>query len=363
MKMKKLLALLLALVMVVAMVACGAKKEEAPAADAPAADAPAADAPAAKDEYVIGISMDTQNSAYWEAMMVGIDEAVAELGNVKVEYLVAEGNSDMQNQQISTFVSKGVDAIICVPKDAAACMTAVAEANAAGIPFIWCDRSMEGMDTETTWVDFGCGTDNYQLTRMGAEWLVEHAKEKGVTLYAIEFQGSLTDPNAIARSNAFQDVAKENSDVLTIVSSVPTDWDCDMAYGAMKSALAANPEINCVLGACDGFWPPVANALQELGLSFKSNEAGHVYYISVDGEPYTIRAIEQGYVDGIMCQPIIESAKTCVKAAVTLASGGTLDSEYEMAVCDTITQENFEEIGYTAYGYAGRMEYDYEVAN
>ena len=45
--MKKLLALLLALVMVLSMAACGAK-EEAPKAEAPAADAPAAEAPAAE---------------------------------------------------------------------------------------------------------------------------------------------------------------------------------------------------------------------------------------------------------------------------------------------------------------------------
>ena len=44
--MKKLIALLLALVMVLALVACGGQTD-APAADAPAADAPAADAPAA----------------------------------------------------------------------------------------------------------------------------------------------------------------------------------------------------------------------------------------------------------------------------------------------------------------------------
>jgi len=49
--MKKLLALLLALVMVLSMVACGAKTEPADKAeDAPAADAPAADAPAAPKE-------------------------------------------------------------------------------------------------------------------------------------------------------------------------------------------------------------------------------------------------------------------------------------------------------------------------
>lgn len=48
--MKKLIALLLALVMILGLVACGAK--DAPAADAPAADTPAADAPAASGEKV-----------------------------------------------------------------------------------------------------------------------------------------------------------------------------------------------------------------------------------------------------------------------------------------------------------------------
>ena len=51
--MKKLIALLLALVMVLGMVACGAKTDapaDAPAADAPAADAPAADETAKTEE-------------------------------------------------------------------------------------------------------------------------------------------------------------------------------------------------------------------------------------------------------------------------------------------------------------------------
>ena len=45
--MKKLIAMLLALVMVLSLAACGAK-QEAPATQPPAADAPAADAPAAE---------------------------------------------------------------------------------------------------------------------------------------------------------------------------------------------------------------------------------------------------------------------------------------------------------------------------
>ena len=52
--MKKMLALVLALMMVLSLVACGGNND-APAADAPAADAPAADAPAADEAAFTGV--------------------------------------------------------------------------------------------------------------------------------------------------------------------------------------------------------------------------------------------------------------------------------------------------------------------
>ncbi|MDO5400797.1 MAG: carbohydrate ABC transporter substrate-binding protein [Eubacteriales bacterium] len=58
-KMKKLIAMLLALVMVLSLCACGAKEEPAPAPEAPAADAPATEAPAAEapsgDKIVVNV--------------------------------------------------------------------------------------------------------------------------------------------------------------------------------------------------------------------------------------------------------------------------------------------------------------------
>ena len=67
--MKKLIALLLALVMVCGLVACGNK---APAADAPAADAPAADAPAADAPAADGAT----GSVYYLNFKPEFDEAL-----------------------------------------------------------------------------------------------------------------------------------------------------------------------------------------------------------------------------------------------------------------------------------------------
>ena len=67
--MKKLIALLLALAMVLSLAACGAS--DAPAAEAPKADAPAAEAPAEKK---------AEGSVYWLNFKPESDEALKELG-------------------------------------------------------------------------------------------------------------------------------------------------------------------------------------------------------------------------------------------------------------------------------------------
>lgn len=77
--MKKTLALLLALVMILAVcVACG-DKDEAPAAEAPAAETPAAEAPAAPDAAAPGAAAPAEEAAVGEPSEEPTGEPVAEL--------------------------------------------------------------------------------------------------------------------------------------------------------------------------------------------------------------------------------------------------------------------------------------------
>lgn len=108
--MKKLIALLLALVMVIGLVACGNSKApaadapaaDAPAADAPAADAPAADAPAADPAEIPTLSLLMFTEWYksgWEALVAYIDENAEELGfRIEIEQIAggAEGEQLLQ---------------------------------------------------------------------------------------------------------------------------------------------------------------------------------------------------------------------------------------------------------------------------
>ena len=93
--MKKLIALVLALLMVIAMTACGsapaaseAPKTDAPATDAPKTDAPATEAPAGGDGEPVKVVFIPKNlgNPYFEAINLGFEKAIEEIGADKFEY-------------------------------------------------------------------------------------------------------------------------------------------------------------------------------------------------------------------------------------------------------------------------------------
>ncbi len=120
--MKKYLALLLAVVMVFALAACGGGDEPAPATDAPATDAatdaPATDAPAtdapAAGSYNVGICQLVQHPALDQATQGFMDALNEELpGQVTFDNQNASNDIPMCSTIVNQFVADGVDLMLC----------------------------------------------------------------------------------------------------------------------------------------------------------------------------------------------------------------------------------------------------------
>ena len=122
--MKKIIALLMALVLVLGLTACGnnaaapeAPEADAPAADAPAADAPAADAPAAGDFKVGAIYINSKNdtAGYTFAHHNGITSAMKELGlDVDTQLVIVDEVPEDKEQvlaAVDTLVGEGANII------------------------------------------------------------------------------------------------------------------------------------------------------------------------------------------------------------------------------------------------------------
>ncbi|NWE37783.1 substrate-binding domain-containing protein, partial [Pseudomonas gingeri] len=132
---------------------------------------------AAHAELRIGVSVgqfDNYVSYLVQAMQ---DRAKASPDDVKLQ--VEDSASDVVRQlnQVESFISQKVDAIIVNPADTAATRKITEKANAAGIPLVYMNSRPE-VDTFPPGVVF-VGTDERAIGRMQMEYLAEKMGGKG----------------------------------------------------------------------------------------------------------------------------------------------------------------------------------------
>jgi len=134
--MKKALAILLALCMMFALVACG---QQAPADD----QQPAGDEVVQDDGYVFGAVMQSLSAPIWIELMDHGDKCAAEY-NATVDWKSAEGSLENQIALIEAFIEQGVDVILIDPIDKNALIPVIQQALEAGIGFVTMGNLVEG---------------------------------------------------------------------------------------------------------------------------------------------------------------------------------------------------------------------------
>ena len=167
--MKKLFALLLALVMVFALVACGAEKapvEEAPVVEAPVEEAPVEEAPAA--ELYIPVMAKGFQHQFWQAVAKGSEDAAADLG-VKIYFdgPASETEIAAQVDMVKKEMAKNPQALALAALSTEAVTEILEECAEKGIPVVGFDSGVPG-DTTGAVVATAC-TNNEAAAALAAE--------------------------------------------------------------------------------------------------------------------------------------------------------------------------------------------------
>ena len=171
--MKKLIALLLALTMVMALAACGAKAEapaatQAPAAEAPAAEAPAAEAPAAAEKMYIPVMAKGFQHQFWQAVAKGSADAAADLGvEIYFDGPASEPEIAAQVNMVKQEMSKNPVALALAALDTSAVADILDDCADKGIPVIGFDSGVPG-DTSGAVKATAC-TNNEAAAAIAAE--------------------------------------------------------------------------------------------------------------------------------------------------------------------------------------------------
>ena len=276
--MKKLIALLLALVMVLSLTACGGGRTEAPAekpAEENAAAAP--EAPAAEgieEGAVIGVSLPwlgTQNWKEAEEMF----KTQLEAAGFKPLIQAADNKVPQQQQQIESMIQNGAKVIVVGPIDGTQLGAVLEEAKAAGVYVIGYDRLLEN----TTGVDGVVQFGSVKTGELQAQALLDGLKEmKGEGPWNIElFGGGPADPNAPNFFKGAMSVLQPLIDdgTLTVVSGqmdftqcATMDWDNSKAQARMDSLLSgfySDKEIHGVLSPNDGIARAIITSCEQAG--------------------------------------------------------------------------------------------------
>lgn len=245
--MKKIIALLLALSMIVCLLAgCGSDTKE-PANDdqqvqssTKAAEEPVQGEQEEQRTYKIGFSN------VWVGNTYGI-QCVNELetflkNNEKVsEYYIYNADNDVNKQisDIEDLIAKGVDMLILQPISAESVAPAVEEAYEKGIVVVDCTSPLADA---TDSYNVSVVAKDYDFGYIGAKWLCEQMGGEG-NVICLDGMAGLS--SAVLRMEGAMDAFAEYPDVQVIASEY-ANWDYATAKPIVENLLATYDDIDAV---------------------------------------------------------------------------------------------------------------------
>ena len=353
--MKKMIALLLALVMVLGLAACGgssAPATEAPATEAPKAEAPAApEAPEAPETLYIPVMAKGFQHQFWQAVAKGSEAAAADLG-VEIYFDGPASETEIQAQvdMVKKEMAKNPKALALAALDTSAVADILDECAEKGIPVIGFDSGVPG-DTSGAVKATAC-TNNEAAAAIAAEKFGEHADlvaaMQNATVDAPVIIACLSQ-DAVSASvtgrttgfvNKMKEVAAQYGTVAVVGHDKWVDGDAAAASIIIEVAISATTEATDVQNAANTLL-----AKDNLIAVFCSNEGTVTGFLAAtsdgedlaDGEKYgdlvvagfdagaaQKNAVRNGWFYGSVTQDPYHIGYYAVEMAVAAAKGETV---------------------------------------
>ena len=283
--MKKLIAMLLAVVMLFALVAC-AKTDSTPAADSsaatetPAAETPAAETPAADDTadaaaddsdiVVAGIVF--QDDQFMNMLTKGYQDAAADAG---VKCLTDNTNNDQakETELINTYLAQGVKGLAIAPLNGDASTAALRAADEQGMKIALTNLDVNNADFIVAGYTSDDYTNCYLVGTEAAKIINEKYNGETINIAIVQFKSLLPD-NSGNRVKGYLAALDDNGVKYEIVADQDA-WLQDTALETASAILTAHPETQVILTVNDGGTIGSTMAVQNAGLSEQIMVFGH----------------------------------------------------------------------------------------
>ena len=369
--MKKLIALLLALVMVLALVACGAKTEE-PAADEPAAEEPAAEEPAAEEpaaeepaaeapagdvsDLNVGVFYYNFADTYISSVRTALDAQWDAMGIAYQDY-DGNGNQTTQNEQIQTALTTGcnllvVNLVTSGSSDAAKTIIEMADET----PVVFFNRAVEEDGSEGSVLNAYAnisfvGTDapeaghlqgkmigeyvlaNYDAIDLNGDGVISYAMFKGdeANVEAIyRTQYGVEDANAILTENGKPELAYfDAANTQGYQVDQNGQWSAQAALDYMNTNLSQYNEANgnmieLIICNNDNMAEGCISALEAAGYNTGAEGVTTIPVFGVDATDSAKQLIAAGKMTGTVKQDAEGMAAAIASVASSVGTGSSM---------------------------------------
>jgi simple sugar transport system substrate-binding protein len=328
-KMRKVLSVLLATMMIFVLAACGNAQQTDAGAATPAGDG----------KIVVGIvNNPPSESGYREANVKDFEKVFSAANGYEAKTYYSL-NNDEQINAATQFITEGVDYLLISAAATTGWDSVLASAKEAGIKVFLFDRMIDTADTN---YEAAVVSDMAKEGETAVNWLLaQNLPEYNI----IHIQGAMGSDAQLGRTGALD--AQFASGKMNKVVQQTATWDEAEAKSIVEAVINSGEKFNIIYAENDGMAKGAVAALDEAGITHGLN--GDVIVMGFDCNKWALRELLAGNwnYDG-QCSPF--QAEVISGMIKTLESGGTLTEKkiiteekgYDAA---TITQADIDAIG------------------
>ena len=337
--MKKIIALVLALMIIMSMTACGAKPAETTPAAPAATDVAAAPAGEVKT-YKVGVAIYQYNDNFMTLYRQEIENyfKTLETDTVKYEITMVDGKNDMgeQTNQIDTFITQKMDVIICNLVQTSSAEVIIDKVVAAGIPLVLINREPLGDNGDESYAGI---LDNPTVCYVGAD-ARQSGTYQGEIVLALPNKGDINgdgvvsyvmvvgdpeNPDAQYRTEySIKALTDAGVQVKELVKNVG-NWDQTKGQEIVAAALTQyGDEIEVVFCNNDAMALGAAAAIEAAGRKVGED----IYLLGVDALDECQEMVEKGTMTGTVLNDHIGQSHKAVDVAIQALNGEAIDNYY-----------------------------------
>ena len=341
MHMKKTLALILTLVMLMSLAACGGDSGSTSApADSGTSDSAPADTGTVPDAPSGGGTVGVCIYKFDDAFMTTYRNALQEILEAKgYQVTTVDGNNDQakQNEQINNFITQGVDALIINPVMTSAADQIIDLVKQANIPTVLINRepTQEQMSAYDRLVYVGC--DARQSGTMQGELILDTPNQGDINgdgkISYIMIQGDPENVDAQYRTEfsvkALTDAGKE----VEQLNLTRGDWDRNRGQEIAANDLAQfSDKIEVVFCNNDDMAIGALQAIQAAGRTVNED----IYLVGVDALDAALNEVQAGNMTGTVLNDAVGQATAAAEQMEALLGGATFAAGSQSVYVDYV---------------------------